>query len=271
MNKLMKIGFLIALLVAAGYFFGRICRLVGQDFGLFLAPGVELLMLLLWFFVATVALVVTSGLVAVLFRPPSMAFLAFCLSALAILVGWEFSWISGIMVAIYFLVSCVYADSVAKDMRERIKISENSSGVGQGALLIALVLVFCGSFYGGFSDQIKREGFTIPQQYIQTLEQQMEGPIGAVVPEIMRDQVLNSFRESFESILGGIIDDLLEPYEPYIPVVFALGILFTLSSLMRFLMWLPRFILVACFFVLKILRFTMIEYQTVEVERLVLD
>jgi hypothetical protein len=271
MNKWLKIGFLMALLVTAGFFFGRICRQVGQDFGLFLAPGGELLMMLLWFFLATVGLAVTAGLVAVLFRPLSMALLAFALSAVAILVGWDLSWISGIMTAIYLLASCIYAASVAKDMRDRVKVSETSSRVGQEVLMISLALVFCGSFYGGFSDQIKREGFTIPQQYIRTLEQQMEGPIGALIPEIMREQVLNNFRDSFESILGGFVDDLLEPYEPYIPVVFALGILFTLSTLLRFLMWLPRFILTAFFAILRALRFTKVVYQTVEVEKLVLD
>ncbi|HEY70468.1 MAG TPA: hypothetical protein G4O08_07800 [Anaerolineae bacterium] len=271
MNKMLKIGFLMVLLVTAGYFFGRICHQVGQEYGLFLAPGGELLILLLRFFIAAVALAVTAGLVAGLFRPLSMAFLAFALSAVAILAGWEISWISGIMIVIYLLASCVYAASVAKDMRERIKVSETSSRVGQEMLLVALALVFCGSFYGGFSDQIKREGFTIPEQYIQTLEQQIEGPIGALIPEIMREQVLNNFRESFQNILGGFVDDMLEPYEPYIPVAFALAILLTLATLLRFLSWLPLFFLTAIYALLRALHFTKVEYQTVEVERLVLD
>jgi hypothetical protein len=271
MNKMLKIGFLIALLVTAGFFFGRICRDVGQNYGLFLAPGGELLMLLLRFFIATVALAVTAGLVAGLFRPLTMAFLAFALSAVAILVGWEISWISGIMIVIYLLASCFYAASVAKDMRERIKVSETSSRVGQELLMISLALVFCGSFYGGFSDQIKREGFTIPMEYIQTLEQQIEGPIGALIPEIMREQVLSNFRESFENIIGGFVDELLEPYEPYIPVAFALGILLTLATLLRFLSWLPMVILTALYALLRALRITRVVYQTVEVERLVLD
>jgi hypothetical protein len=271
MNKLLKIGFLAALLFTAGFFFGRICREVGQTYGLFLAPGGELLMLLLRFFAASVALAVTAGLVAGLYRPLSMAFLAFALSAVAILVGWELSWISGIMVAIYLIASCIYAASVAKDMRERIKISDASPRVGQELLMMSFVLVFCGSFYGGFSDQIKREGFSLPHEYIMTLEQQIEGPIGAVIPEIMREQVLSNFRQNFETILGSFVDDLLEPYEPYIPVAFALMILLSLTTLLRFLSWLPMFILTGFYAVLRALRFTRVVYQTVEVEKLVLD
>ena len=270
MRKWLKIGFLVALLIAAGYYFGIICREVGENYGLFLAPGMELVMLLLRFLADVIAVAVAAGLVAGLVRPLSMAWLAFAISAVAILLGWEISWISGILVLIYLLASCGYAASVAKDMNERIKITTTSSRVGQELLLMALALVFCGSFYNGYSDQIEREGFVLPTEYIQTLEQQIEGPIGAVLPEVVREQMLAGFRENFEAILEGVVNDLLEPYEPYIPVAIALGILLTLVTLFRFLSWLPMLILTILQALLRTLGITQIVYETVEVERLVL-
>jgi hypothetical protein len=188
----------------------------------------------------------------------------------AILLGWEIHWISVILVLIYLLASCAYTASVAKDMKERIKITTASSRVGQDLLLTALALVFCGSFYNGYSEQIEKEGFSLPTEYIQTLEQQIEGPIGAVIPEVMREQMLSGFRDKFEAILGDFVNDMLEPYEPYIPVAFAVGILLTLLTLLRFLSWLPMWILTILQALFRALGITRVVYETVEVERLVM-
>jgi len=48
MNKWLKVTFFVLLLVGAGYFFGTVCRQIGQAYSLILSPSEELLSLLLY-------------------------------------------------------------------------------------------------------------------------------------------------------------------------------------------------------------------------------
>ena len=65
-NKWLKFTFFTFLLIGAGYFFGTICRQMGQAYDLMLYPSGELLNLLLWLSLSLGGLMVVSGLVAVL-------------------------------------------------------------------------------------------------------------------------------------------------------------------------------------------------------------
>ena len=57
---------LTALLVAAGYFLGVVCRQIGKSYELMLSPSMELLSLFLRFLLALGAVAVAAGLVAAL-------------------------------------------------------------------------------------------------------------------------------------------------------------------------------------------------------------
>ncbi len=269
MVRWLKIGFLAALLIVAGFFFGVICRQLGQAYSLLLAPSWDLLTLLLKILGAALALAVCAGLVATLLRPIGLVWIAFLLSAVAMLIGWmEFSLISGILALVYLLVGSLYAGGVAREMARRIAFSESSARVGQGLFLTALALVVAGSIYASFAAHIEREGFTVPRSYIQELEQLLEGQVGGVIPEVVREDVLDSFRESFETTLDGYIEDLLKPYEDYIPVVIAFSILLTLLPIMRLVSWVSGLVLSVVFALFKALGFTRVVHETVEVQKL---
>jgi len=267
----LKIGFLAALLITAGFFFGLICRQVGQAYGLLLPSSQDLFALLLRFLVSALALTVCAGLAATLLRPLKMACLAFGLSAGAMLVGWEFSLVSGIMAMIYFLAASLYARGVARDMNHRITFSESSARVGQGMLLTALALVVSGSFYASYAAHIEREGFAVPREYIQEIEQLVEQQVGVVVPVLLREAVLSRFRESFETILGDYIEGLLKPYERYIPAALSFVVLIILLPILRLFSWVPAVVLSASHALLKALGITRLVHETVKVQRLVLD
>ena len=270
MGKWLKIGFLAALLVIAGFFFGVVCRQFGKAYGFLLAPSWDILELLLRILVAALSLTVCAGLVATLLRPLGVAWLAFALSAVAMLVGWEFSLISGILVLIYFLVGSIYASGVVRDMNRRITFSQSSARVGQGLLLAALALLASGSLYANYAVHVEREGFTVPRGYIEDLEQLVEGQVGGVVPELLREQVLGSFRESFENILQGYIEDLLKPYEGYIAAIVSFGVLLTLLPIMQLLSWVPALVLSVILFLFRALGITRLVYVATEVQKLVL-
>jgi len=267
----LKIGFLASLLITAGFFFGLICRQVGQAYGLLLPSSQDLFALLLRFLVSALALTVCAGLAATLLRPLKMACLAFGLSAGAMLVGWEFSLVSGIMALIYFLAASLYARGVARDMNQRITFSESSARVGRGMLLTTLALVVSGSFYASYAAHIAREGFTVPREYIQDMGQLVEQQVGAGLPELLREVVLSRLRESFETILGEYIEGLLMPYERYIPAALSFAVLITLMPILRLLSWVPTVVLSAVHAVLKALGITRIVHETVKVQWLVLE
>jgi hypothetical protein len=76
-NKWLKVTFFVLLLVGAGYFFGTVCRQIGQAYRLILSPSEELLSLLLWLLLALGAIAVIAGLVAALLRPVWVGIIAF--------------------------------------------------------------------------------------------------------------------------------------------------------------------------------------------------
>jgi hypothetical protein len=270
MGRWLKIGFIMGLLVLSGFFFGVVSGQVGQSYGVLLSLSSELLMLFLWFFVAALTLTACAGLVATLLRPMALVWIAFALSALAMLIGWEFSLVSGILALAYFLAGSIYANSVVREMNRRITYSERSAQAGQSLLLTALAVVVSGSLCVNYSAHIEREGFSLPERYVHEVEQLVEGPVGAVIPEALQESVLEQFRETFETILGDYINNLLEPYEGYIPLVLAFFVLLLLLPILRMLWWIPFLILSAIQILFRVLGFTHFVYKTTEVQRLVL-
>ena len=142
-----------------------------------LIPSRELLSLLLRFLLAVGVLMVSAGLVATLLRPTWVGFIAFALSGLAILLGWQVTVVSSILILVYLLAVCLYAVQVARELSERIVFSVHPIGAGQGMLLIALILVACGSLYLGYAAHIDREGFSLPEYYTEALMEQIETQI----------------------------------------------------------------------------------------------
>jgi hypothetical protein len=270
MGRWIKIGFIAGLLIFAGYFFGVVCDQVGQAYSMLLSPSTDLLMLLLWFLVAALSLTAFAGLVATLLRPLSLAWLAFALSAGAMLLGWEFNLVSGILALIYFFAGSIYSGNVVKDLNRRISFSEKSAQAGQSILLTALALVVSGSLYVNYAAHIEREGFSLPDRYVQDVEELVEGQVGTVIPEVLREPVLDRFGETFKTILSDYVDNLLAPYEGYIALFIGFLVLLLLLPMLRLLWWVPSLILSVFHILLRAAGITHFVYKTTEVERLVL-
>jgi uncharacterized membrane protein len=104
---------------------------------------------------------VAAGIVAVLFRPFWVCIVAFGLSALAMLFGWEWRVSTGILALLYFFVSLIYARGVAQELDNRLDFSVRPISESQFLLSMALSVVICCAFYFGYAAQIEREGFSI--------------------------------------------------------------------------------------------------------------
>ncbi|MGD2253206.1 MAG: hypothetical protein PVF70_09870 [Anaerolineales bacterium] len=271
MGKWIKIAIFALLLIAAAYFFGLTCRHFGQAHLLFLQPSMELLYLLLRLLLAMALVAVAAGLVAVLVRPLGATILILFLSGLAMLLGWQFSLVSALLVLAYLLAASIYASGISKDLRERVKFSLQPVRERQGLLLAALALVACGSLYLDYSAVIQREGFRIPESVIESMgttiqSQLMDIEGGPIPPEAVED-----FRDNFLQSMNSVFDTTLAPYQKYIPLLVALSVFMLLQTIASFLGWIPILILSAIFPLLRVARVTSVVTERRLTETLVLD
>jgi len=273
MSRWLKVAFFAALLIGVGYFFGTICRQVGEAHQLVLSPSKEILNLLLWFLLAVGAMSVTAGLVAALVRPVWAAAIAFALSGLSMLLGWkvEVALSSGVLIAAYLAAAFLYVGSVATELNERVRFSVRPISEGQGTLLMALILVACGSLYLAYAPHIEREGFSVPDFYVETFMQQMEKQVEARVPADQRQEIVAEFREEFGRAIDGFFERTLKPYERFIPLIVAASLFMPLLTITRLLAWVPAVLLSVIFTLLKALGVIEEVTETREVQRLVID
>jgi len=271
MVRWLKIGFFAALLIGAACFFGTVCRQFGSAYELILNPSRELLGLLLRFLLATGVLMVCAGLVATLLRPVWVGFIAFALSGLVILLCWQVTAVSGILTLVYVLAAFLYTVEVARELGERIRFSVRPIAAGQGTLLTALVLLVCGSLYLGYAAHIQREGFSLPENYIEILMEQMEKQIEARVPAEQRQEVVAEFREGFRPAVDEFLEQTVKPYERLIPLGVAASVFMSLLTLARWLAWVPTEVLRPVFLLLTALGVTTVVREMQEVQRLVIE
>ena len=270
MSKWIKGIFIAVFLIGAGYFFGTTLKQIGQAYELMLSPSWELLNLLLWFLLALGVVAVTSGLVAVLVRPVWVGIIVFALSGVAMLLGWQVTVGSGILALVYLIAASSYSISIVRELNERIRFSVRPIGRSQGMLLMALVLIACGSLYFGCATYIEREGFSIPEFYTEMFMKQMEKQIEARVPAKERREVMAEFRKEFQRGVDEFFESKVKPYEKFIPLAIAIGLFMTLVTITRLLGWVPTVFLSIIFPLLKVLGVTKVVSETREVERLTL-
>lgn len=271
MNRWAKYLIFIILMIGAGYLFGTICNQISEVDQLLLAPAIELLYLLLWFLLSLALMMICAGLVAALLRPLWVATIAFALSGLAMLLGWQISVTSGVLVLVFAIVGVVYTSNIIKGLDKQADFSVRPIGQNQNILLLGLILVACGSLYLGFRDYVAREGFTIPDRYIELLMEPMENQIVLRTPEEGRQETVVQFREEFRSFIDDFFDQTVKPYERYIPLMVSGGIFFSLFTITNLLTWLPTLITQAILTLLTSIGIARFVIETREVRRLTME
>ena len=276
MSRAVKIAVLAGPLIVASYLLGTVCWRVQQGYELVFAPSLELGILLLWCLAGAGAVAVASGLVAALVRPLWASALTFLSAALALLLGWEMRLGTGLLALLYFLALLLYAVGTAKELKERVRFSVQAVSNGLSLLLTVLALIACGGIYFSYAAKIEAEGFSIPpplrdtfvEMIIQRVSAQMEAE-GELKPE-ERERQLAEIREQMEQMWLEPVESRLKPYERFIPALLALGLFWTLRTLLAFLTWVPVLMLKGLFPLLTLLGVTRVVRETREVERLVI-
>lgn len=270
MSKWAKVVFLGALLAGAGYYFGTVCERMAGAYVLLLHPSIELVDLLLWLLLALLAVAVSAGLVAALVRPLWAAVCAFVPSGAAALLGWEVSAASGVLVLVYVLAAFFYVTGVASELGQRIRFSVRPISESQGVLLMALALMACGSVYLGGAAYVQREGFSIPEPYIELVMKSLEKQVEARAPIGDRQEVVAEFRQQFRATMDDFFEKTVKPYERFVPLAIALGVFMSLATITRVLSWVSTGVLSAVFPLLTALGMTKLVSETHEVTTLVL-
>jgi hypothetical protein len=244
---------------------------VGKAYVLILSPSKELLGPLMWLLFGALALAVTAGLAAALIRPVWLAIIAFALSGVAILLGWQMTVISGVLGLVYVVAASHYALSVASELDQRISFGVQPINGGQGTLLVVVVLLACGSLYAEADARIRREGFSIPKPYVDALVEQAQRQIEAMVPEEQRQQAVAEFREEFTRTVDEFFEQAVKPREHLVPLVIAASLFTPLVTLTKLLAWVPALLLAIAFRLLRALGVARVVSETREVERLTID
>jgi len=270
MGRWLKSIFFVILLVGAAYLFGTLCKEVVRAYELILSPSSELLYLLLWFFLAWLAVAVTGGLVAALLRPTWLGILAFWGSGVVMLWSWQVDLSSGLLTAVYALAAAIYVVSLARELDQRVRFSVGPVGGGQGLLMMSLVLMACGGLYLGSAAHIERHGFSIPSSHLEMVMKQVEKQVEARVPPGEREKVLAELRQEFPRLLEEIFQRTVKPHEDLIPLALAASLFMTLVTVARLLAWVPTVILGIVFPLLAALGVTETVTESRDVQRVVI-
>jgi hypothetical protein len=268
--KWIKVLLFTFLLTGAGFYFGEVCKQFANVYGLILIPSNDLFILILQFLFALGLLLVAASLVSTLIRPVWVGFISYTISGLAILLGWQVTIISCMMVLLYLLAAFVYNVQVAKELQERISFSVRSIVVGQGFLIIALILLCCSNLYLGCAEYIDREGFAIPDYYTDILMQQMEKQIEARVPVENREEAIIEFRTEFQRAIDEFSQETVKPYIHIVPLAITVSIFMSLLTITNIFSWVPTFFLSLIFPLLMSLRVVNVVHETKEIQRLII-
>jgi len=242
----------VGLLVGAGCFMGFVCQRIAENYELLFSPSIDLLYLGLWFFGAAVAVAITAGLAALLLRPFALVALAFALSALGLLLLWEFSVVSGIVAGAFFLVGLLFSSGVIREVNSRIKFSVFHMMGSQAILLVVVTAIACAGLYAGYADEIEREGFALPPAIVDVITDALEDTG-------MTPAQIQVFEQQIETTVA--------PYESYIPIGLAAIVFLPLSTVVLLLSWIPLLLLALKFLLLRHFAVVGEVTETVEVTR----
>jgi hypothetical protein len=268
-SKLVKTIIFVVLLVAASSYLGSVGRQIGQLGDAIFVFSIDTLYPFIWLLLALVLVAIAAGLVAALVRPLWICSIASALASLAVLFIWGLNLIGIVLAVLYLLAGLLYNRGVAKGLKERINFSVHPIKDNQTILVMVLIIAVCVLFYSGYAAQIEREGFTTPPFVIDIgmgiAEGQIEESPGLTPQE--KEQAIAEFRQQFEQQM----EDIIKPYQKFIPTGVALILLGLLATIVGLFSWLPTLILRAIFAILTACHVTTIVTETKEVNMLTID
>jgi hypothetical protein len=269
--RFLKIALLAVLLMASALAFGIMCSRMAVAYRLLLPPPRPLLRLLLLLWLSMLVMAVAAGMVAVLFRPQWVAYLAFFLSGLALLAGWGWAPSRLALTMLYIAAGALFAALTQRDLQQRVRFSVRPVGDNWRVLMIVLLVLSVASFYLGFAEHVRSEGLTLLERQVEGLTAEVAQEVVSATPlsklELIRDEGVRQVQR----VLRDMLERQLRRVERYVPPFTAIVLFVLLFAVVSFSSWMPMLILAILFPLLTALGVAKWRLETIEVQRLVID
>jgi hypothetical protein len=210
----------------------------------------------------------TACFVAVLVRPFWLAIISYLLSGVVLFMLWNmFGYITLITSVVYVVVLMIFDKGVNVELRERIRFSIQPLQDRKSILVVFLVIMFCLSFYFGYAEMTKIEGFKLPE-FITTISMKAaEGMIGGELGQEERERLKSEIRSRLEDQLEKVTSRIY-----LLVVLFLTIIIFSLMELLTTLLfWIPVLLVSLIFYVLAKLKVTKQIIETKEISKITLS
>jgi hypothetical protein len=259
------------LLIATALAFGIMCNRMGAAHQLLLPPFRPLLRQLLWLWASMLAVAVAGGMVAVLFQPLWAAYLAFALSGLAVLVGWGWALPHLALTMLYVLSGAVFATLTQRDLQQLVRFSVRPVGENWRTVMVVLLVLAVASFYLGFAEQVRREGFSLPERQVDDLTTEVAGEVVDATPLSRLGLIRDEGVRQVKRVLRDLLERQLKKVERHIPPITAAVLFVLLFVAFGLLWWVPMVMLAVLFPLLTALGVAKRAVETIQVQRLVID
>ena len=270
-KKWLKYGLLTLIHLITSYFLGLMCNQMSMSYELILSPSEELLERVLFLIISIGGVIISAGIVAQLMKPYWIAVIAFLLSSLSIMIGWQqFTTTAGIILLIYFAICCYGVIRVQSEQKERLRFSIRPYKDSLSLFSIALLIVACGSIFVGSKDIIDRNGFEIPVSYMNLFMDPFKEQVLSQVPDDERAMVEEEFEEQTQVMIDGFTEKI-EPFEKYIPLIIAIVFFTPLLTVNQVLSFIWLLVLQIVIKVFTAVGFIKIVTETRDVEKAILE
>ena len=267
MKKYLKsIPFMI-LLIGAGGYMGFILQKVYMKGASFFDLSFSNLYLLLWIILAIALVFMTACLVAVLVRPFWLAIISYLLSGVALFMLWgKFGYMTLITSVVYVVVLMIFDKGINVELRERIRFSIQPLQDRKSVLVVFLVIMFCLSFYFGYVEMTKIEGFKLPGFITQISIKAAEGMVGEQMEPQERERLRNEINTRLENQLQESIGRIYL----LVILIFTVIVFSAMELLTTLLFWIPVLFVSLIFYILAKLKITKQVVETKEVSHIAL-
>jgi len=266
MKRFLKsIPFMILLIAASTYMGFMLQRVYFKGASLFDLSYANIY-LALWGLLAMALILMTASLVAVLVRPFWLAIISYLLSGGALFLMWgKPGYMTAFASIAYVVVLMIFDKEVSVDLRERIRFSIQPFHDRKTVLVIFLVIMLCLSFYFGYIEITRNEGFKLPGLVTLIAIRAAEGMVG-------EEQGLEGEERLKAEINSRIETGLQRAGRIYLLVVLMLTVIvFTIMELLvSLLFWIPILILSLIFLILAKLKVTKKVEEMKEVSKIAL-
>lgn len=270
-KKWLKYGIFISIHLATSYFLGRMCDQLSLSYELIMSPSKELLEMMLFLLLSLGGVIISAGIVALLMKPLWAAVIAFLLSSMSIIVGWQrFTIQVGIILLVYFIICCYASHCVHAEQKERIRFSTKPFKNSLGLFSIAILIVACGSIIIGSKDVIDRSGFEIPTSYLEIFMDPFKEQALSQVPYNEQSQVEKEFEKQMQGMMDGFTEQI-EPFEKYISLIIGVMFLMTLLNINQILSSIWLLVLQGVIKVFIAVGIIKIVTETRDVEKAIID